>query len=97
MEDQQQTREEGFFKNPDMFNVYKKTNPVEVLEFIKLNSPISIWDLTKKLDINRNTLYSILRDFQFSGLIRSELITNEHNRHVRMIYYNKNKECENDN
>lgn len=78
----------------DMFNPYKKAHPTEVLDFIKNNSPISIWDLCKKLELNRNTAYFLLRDFEFSGLIKSKIKTNKDNRRVRMIYYNKKKRCE---
>jgi predicted transcriptional regulator len=83
------SEEKDFFSNGDMFKVSKKTNPAEVLEFIKSNTPISVWDICKKLNLNRNTAYYLLRDLEFAGLISSKLKVNEHNRKVRIVYYKK--------
>lgn len=89
-------KQNAFFSNPRMFSIHKKVNPTEVLEFIKVNSPISIWDLSKKLNINRNTIYYLMRDLEFAGLIYSKLKINKSNHRVRMIYYNKKVKRENE-
>jgi len=78
-----------FFSKSDMFKVSKKVNPAEVLEFIKGASPVSVWIICKKLELNRNTAYYLIRDLEFAGLIYTKLKTNEHNRKVRIVYYNK--------
>ncbi len=83
--------EKSFFLNSDMFNIVKNKSPVEILEYIKTHSPISIWDLSKKLEVNRNQLYYLLRNFEFAGLIKSRLRVNKSNHKVRMIYYNLKK------
>ena len=78
-----------FFYNSHVFNPHQKLNATELLEFIKSNSPITIWDICKKLELNRNTVYFMLRDFEFAGLIYSHVSKNKSNRYVRTIYYNK--------
>ena len=81
--------DQTFFSNSDMFNIAKNVSSTEILEFIKNKYPISIWDISKKLDINRNQLYYVLRNLEFAGVIKSKIVVNENNRNVRMIYYNK--------
>jgi len=75
--------------NSKLFNPYKNANPTELIEIIKTYSPINIWDILKKIKINRNTLYFMLRDFEFAGLIKTRMKINEHNRKIRLIYYNQ--------
>ncbi len=78
-----------FFSNTILFNTYNKINPVRVLEYIKSHTPITIWDLSKDLEINRNTLYYFLRDLELTGVIRTKISINKKNRAVRLVYYNK--------
>lgn len=79
-------------KNFDVLGISPKTkegnsNRVIILEYIKGNSPISVWDLAKALSIARSTIYYAIRDFEFSGLIKTYTKVNESNRALRMIKY----------
>lgn len=79
-----------FSFDSDMFSISQKFNPTEVLEFIqKYPKGVSMYDISKEMKINRNTLYYFLRNLEFSGVIKSKLKINENNRRVRLIFYNK--------
>lgn len=77
-------------ENLDMFDITKSIDKIRLLEFIKQNSPVSIWDISKRLNINRNSLYFILRNFQYAGLITSKIRMKSH-RPTRIIYYKKKR------
>lgn len=83
--------DKDFFSNTNKFTLFKNVNPNEVLAYLKTHSPISIYDLGKQLNLNKNTLYYLLRHFEFLGVTYSKLKINKHNRQVRLIYFNNKK------
>ncbi len=89
------TTKKEFINNPAVFNTNKNLSSDEVLKLIEANSPISIWDISKQLNINRNQLYILLRDFSNANLIKTKMVTRNNNL-IRMIYYNKKSVVKND-
>lgn len=57
-----------------------------IIEYLKENSPISIWNLAKELNISHSKVYYILRDLEFAGVIFSKMHKNKSNRMERLIF-----------
>jgi hypothetical protein len=57
-----------------------------ILDYIRNHSGLSMWDLSKALNMPSSTLYYKLRDLEFSGVIYSKIIVNGQNRTVRLLY-----------
>lgn len=68
----------------------EKTN--NLIEVIRVNQPISLWDLEKITKIPHSTLFYILRDLEFANVVYSKLKINEFNRAVRIFYTAKKEE-----
>jgi len=83
--------QKDFSCNSEVFNMTKNVDRADILEYIKAHNPISIWDLAKEFKINRNILYNILRDFAYSGLIKTRIRTSKNKKRARYIYYNSKK------
>lgn len=82
--------------NPNRFTLFKNVNINEVLEFIKNNSPLSLYDLNKKLGLNKNLIYYLIRHLEFLGIVYTKLKVNQSNRKIRLVYYNDKEGIEND-
>lgn len=66
-----------------------------LIEAIRVNQPISIWDLEKITNTPHATLYYILRSLEFADVVYSKLKINESNRAVRIFYTAKKQEVKN--
>ena len=75
--------------NLDRFTLFKNINPNEVIDYIKLHSPISLYNLHKELGLNKNLIYYLIRHFEFLGVVYTKLKINDSNRKIRLVYYNK--------
>jgi predicted transcriptional regulator len=62
-----------------------------LLDYIREHQPVSMWAISKSLEIPNSSLYYRLRDLEFAGVIFSKIITNDKNRQVRMIYSSSKK------
>ena len=79
------------FCNPGAFEGLLGVDKTAILEVIRKKSPISIRSLNKEFKIDANSLYHILRDFSYAGLIKTRIRTNKNKKSERFIYYNLKK------
>lgn len=63
----------------------KKINKNYVLDKIRELAPLSIYDLKKELGFGYSTIWGIVREFEFCGLIKLKSNINEKNREVKTI------------
>ena len=62
-----------------------------LIDAIRINQPVSLWDLEKITNTPHSTLFYILRDLEFSGAVWSRIKINDSNRAVRIFYTSKIK------
>jgi len=89
----QSSDSETFNKLNPQANLLKLQSKAEhtnfILEVIKQNQPISLYDLEKKTDTPHTTLFFICRDMEFAGLVYSKKKINDQNRIIRLFYTTK--------
>lgn len=91
----------SFLKDSNPSKIFLKKNVEKVkeinflIDIIRANAPISMWELSKKTNISNSKLYYLIRDLEFSGVIHSKIRLNENNRSERVIFSDK-PEVEND-
>jgi len=60
-----------------------------VIDFLRKKSPISLWDLSKEIQMSHSKLYYLIRDLEFAGVVFTKIRLNENNRSVRLVYISK--------
>lgn len=94
MENNREIDSNPFFKQKDIPNISlndeirlrgKRVSRNEILDFIKKNAPITKYELSKKLRIAYTTIYSIIREFEFAGLIKTKIVLGDNNRSHALI------------
>lgn len=86
--------EKSFFGNNDKLNPFPDMSKQQqradqtnrILEFVKKKQPISLWDLEKATRTKHTTLFFIMRDLEFAGIVYSKTKINENNRMVRLYF-----------
>jgi hypothetical protein len=63
----------------------KKIDRNFVLDTIRKNSPLSIYHLKEITEIGYSTLWGIVREFEFAGLVKTKNVTNKENREEKII------------
>lgn len=66
-----------------------------LIDKIRELSPISIWDLCKKVSMSRSKLFYLIRDLEFAGVIFTRILLNKNNRSSRIIFI-RDEEFQND-
>ena len=75
---------------PKSHKLIIKTN--SILDYIRENSPINLYKLSRELKIPYSTISDIIKFFEISKLIKTETILNKQNRAEKIIYFPKEKE-----
>jgi hypothetical protein len=78
-----------FFKEKDISNIYpideerlrgKRVSRNEILDFIRKNAPITKYSLSKRMRIAYTTISSIVKEFEFCGLVKIKIVLGDNNR-----------------
>jgi len=88
----------SFFCDKNKLNTFQNNSKQQqkadqtnrILDILKVKQPISLYDLEKVTNTPHTTLFFIMRDMEFAGLVYSKMIINNSNRNVRLFSTTKN-------